>query len=290
MTHTDYNTVATGPLPKEQFFVSPRRRLVERDMLDSIANFPLRDPSTDELSTALARCFAEYNAWHGNANFIANFANDARIAGVNAVLANRNSQSLDFAEATGVLVWTNARTKSSAEIANDLAAHQLVTAEFGVRIAAVVMLHNAYERFVWRLLRFGIVANRQQVLTRIANRNVTVQVLTQQSGEAVIDEQIEKWWSSMERDTLLKKWDCLVGMFGLPSNLQHESWHFDREMLSRFDEVRHNAVHHGGEAVRRFDFTEFSRQLWRAQLVWLMEVCERLGLKLQGELLFQTGA
>ncbi len=257
-------------------------------MLDSIATFPLRAASTDELSGALSRCYAEYNAWHGQAGFIADFANDARIAGVNTVVADRIGQSLDFAESIGVLSWTNARTKSTAEIAEELARHQLATADLGVRIAAIVMLHNAYERFIWRLLRFGIVANRPQVLKWIADRKVKVEMLSIQGSESLIDDQLEKWWETIERNSLIRKWDSLIGLFGLPSDLQHESWHFDKEMVARFDEVRHNAVHHDGEAVKGFDFTGFLHQVSRAQLVWLEEVCQRLGLKLQAESLFQS--
>jgi len=255
-------------------------------MSDPIANFPLRAASKDELSTALGRCYADYNAWHGQANFIADFAQDARIAGVESVVAKRIGQLLDFAEAEGLIVTTATKTKSNQEISNELASHQLITADLGVKIAAIVMLHNACEQFLWRLVRFGLVVNREQVLKWIEGRKVTVQKLAGQEIDILIDEHIEKWWDELERDSLMKKWERLVGLFGLPDKLRDESWHFDRDMLSRFDDVRHNAVHHDGKLVREFDFTEFAKQLWRAQLVWLVHVGLRLRLKIPVESLF----
>jgi hypothetical protein len=264
------------------------RRSMVCFMLDSIATFPLRTASTDELGVSLGRCYAEYNAWHGQACFIANFANDARVAGVHSVVAGRVTESLDFGEATGVFVGTAAKTKSSAEIAQELAMHQLLAADVGVKIAAIVMLHNACERLIWRLLRFGIVANRTQLVDRIAERKVTVQMLVEQDRETLIDGQLEKWWETLERDSLMKKWDCLVDLFGTPSKLRDGTWHFDRKMLARFDEVRHNAVHHDGQAVRNFDFNEFSSQLLRAQWVWLVEVSQCLSLKIPADSLFRV--
>lgn len=57
-------------------------------------------------------------------------------------------------------------------------------------------------------------------------------------------------------------------------------------MLVDFDDVRHNAVHHNAQAVKAFDFAEFANQLWRAQLVWVVQVASLLKLKIPAETLF----
>jgi hypothetical protein len=44
------------------------------------------------------------------------------------------------------------------------------------------------ERFLWRLVRFGLVANRTQAITWIATRGVTVQKLAEQKSERLIDD------------------------------------------------------------------------------------------------------
>lgn len=255
-------------------------------MVDAIASFALRGATHEELGRALGRCFAEFGAWHGQATFVAQFAQDARIGGVKAVLADRIHQALELGEAEGLIINTPARTKSNQEIAHVLADHQLAIADQGVKISAIVMLHNACERFLWRLVRFGLVGNREQVLKWIGKRNITVETLMTQGVDAPIDAHIEKWWDELERDTLATKWDRLVRVVGFPTKLSSPPWHFDRKMLVDFDDVRHNAVHHDAQAIKAFDFAEFSNQLWRAQLVWVVQVASLLKLKIPAETLF----
>ena len=148
--------------------------------------------TSEELGVALGRCYAEYSTWHGQATFVANFTQDARICGVKDVLATRIHQGLDFAEAEELIYPTPAKTKTNQEIAQVLADHQLVIADQGVKISAIVMLHNACERFLWRLVRFGLVGNRKRVLKWIGKRNITVATLTTKSVDTSVDEHIEK--------------------------------------------------------------------------------------------------
>jgi hypothetical protein len=255
-------------------------------MADPIATFGLRGATPGELGAALGRCYVEYSAWHGQAALVANFAQDARTGGVKDVLAKRVHEELDFAEAEGLIINLPGRTKSNQEIAHILAGHQLAIADQGVKISAVVMLHNACERFLWRLVRFGLVGNRQQVLKWIGNRNISVEMLESNGVDASVDTLIEKWWDKLERDTLAAKWDQLVALVGFPTKLSDPPWHFDKTMLVGFDNVRHNAVHHDAQAVRAFDFGKFANELWRAQLVWLVQVASLLKLKIPAETLF----
>jgi hypothetical protein len=62
--------------------------------------------------------------------------------------------------------------------------------------------------------------------------------------------------------------------------LSSPPWHFDRNMLVEFVDVRHNAVHHDGQAVMAFDLIAFTSQLWRAQLVWVVQVASLLKIKI----------
>jgi phage gp16-like protein len=257
-------------------------------MPDHIASFPLRSATTEQLSSALGRCYAEYNAWHGQATLIASFAHEARTAGVESLLAERARESLDFGEEEGFIVYPHGKRTSNHDMAQTVASQQLATADYGVKLAAVVMLHNACERFLWRLVRFGLVANRNRALKFVANRQIAVNTLVRKGAQASIDDKIEHWWAKLERDTMLKKWDRLVALVGHPPKLHDVSWHFHRDMLSGFDDVRHNAVHHGGQAVRAFDFAGFAQQLWRAQLVWLRHVTALLKVKIPAGSLFAS--
>ncbi len=252
-------------------------------MPDVIVNFALRGATPGELGIALGRCFAEYSAWHGQSLFVAGFAKDALSSGVKSVLIDRLHQALDFGEDAGIIVSTPGKTKSNREIAHLLADHQLTMADQGVKIAAIVMLHNAYERFLWRLVRFGLVGNRESALTLVAKKTVAVELLMNQGIDASVDAHLEKWWEELERDTLARKWDRLVGLVGFPATLNSPPWHFDQNMLVAFDDVRHNAVHHDAEAVKTFDLVAFANQLSRAQLIWLVQIATLLNIKIPAE-------
>jgi hypothetical protein len=257
-------------------------------MPDTLATFALRGAMPDTLGVSLGSCFAEYCAWHGQAMFVAGFAQDALTAGVKKVLAERLDQALEFGQAEGIIVNTTSKTKSDAEIAEVLASHQLLMAEQGVKIAAMVMLHNAYDRFLWRLVRFGVVGNRARAIQWILQRNVTMENLINLGVDASVDAHLEKWWEQLERDTMVEKWDRLIGLVGFPPRLSSPPWHFDRKMLQEFDDVRHNAVHHDAQAVKAFDITTFANQLWRAQFVWLVAVASLLRIKIPAEALVRS--
>jgi hypothetical protein len=200
-------------------------------MQDALASFALRGEPSESLGIALGRCFAEYNAWHGHAMFVSGFAQDALAGGVKRVLASRLHQLLDFGETEGLIYGTSSKTRSNQEIAQVLAEHQVGMADHGAKIAAIVMLHNAYERFLWRLVRFGLVGNRAQAVKWVAKRNVSVETLISKGVETAVDDHLEKWWVELERDSLAEKWDRLCGLFAFPAKLEDPPWHFDRDML-----------------------------------------------------------
>jgi hypothetical protein len=255
-------------------------------MSDRIASFPLRGATKKELSTSLGRSFAEYFAWHGEAMFLSGFAHDARAGGVSTVLTERIRDAMNLAEQFGVLTWTDAKSKTNRAIASDMAEHQLAVADSGVKVAATVILHNACERFIYRLVRFGLVLDRPSAIEWVAERKVSVREIVGHDVEALIDVYLEKWWSDLERESLLKKWDKLIALAGHPPKLEDWVWHFDRDMLSRFDDIRHNAVHHDRQTVKAFDLDEFGKQLERAHFVWVVHIAEKLEVKISAEVLY----
>jgi hypothetical protein len=257
-------------------------------MTDPIVTFPVRSPLAEDLGVALGRCFAEFSAWYGQAMTVAGFAEDARAGGVKSILTDRLHQALEVGEKIGLFQFLPGKSKTNVEVAQLLADHQLGLADQGVKIAAIVMLHNAYERFLWRLVRFGLVGNREQALRWIARRSVPVESLIKEGVDAAVDAHLEKWWEELERDTLAAKWDRLTGLIGFPAKLNSPPWRFDRNMMVEFDDVRHNAVHNDAQAVKDFDLAEFAKQLWRAQLVWLVEIALILKITIPTETMFRS--
>jgi hypothetical protein len=90
----------------------------------------------------------------------------------------------------------------------------------------------------------------------------------------------------LDRDTIVNKWNRLIGLVGFPARLISPPWHFDHQMLQGFDDVRHNAVHHEARAVKAFDLNAFAEQLWRAQWVLVAAIASVLNVKIPAETIF----
>lgn len=89
-------------------------------MSDRIVGFPLRLARPDELGVALARCHGEFLTKSNQAIFIAGFARDAIVSGVESVIADRLRDALALAESSGIL-RRDSDIKSYDEIAQSIA-------------------------------------------------------------------------------------------------------------------------------------------------------------------------
>jgi hypothetical protein len=259
------------------------------DSPDSIATFPLRNATDEELGHALALTQRDFMLWHGQASAIAKFPSVANRAGVSSVLAYDAAEGLRFSEELGILSFDGA-TKSREEIAEMIVSIQLPQIEHSARVAATVMIHSAFERFLWRLIRFAIIGNRSKAIEQIEKKTLTVEQLASSNPEQLVDAILEKSWVEVDNLPMLKRWDKLVDLIGSPAKLRDVNWHFDKEMLVNFDEVRHNCVHHEGSLLREFDLAHFESQLDRSTTVWMIEIAKLLNVKIPGNVVFGLDA
>lgn len=212
----------------------------------------------------------------------------AHTAGVDRILTEQAGRDFEFAVREG-FVKLKTGLPGLDGILRNAARSQLTTASFGVKLAAVVIIHNAVDLYLWRLVRFGLLFNRVGAISRIEERKVAVRELASKTADDIIDESLEKWWRDLERESVLKKWDALTSLFEYPSKLSDGTWSFDRPKLEEFDTLRHNAVHDDGEPLRDFDVMEFLSQASRAAMVWLIQVCRSLHLRLPAEAMWGIG-
>jgi hypothetical protein len=131
-----------------------------------------------------------------------------------------------------------------------------------------------------------MVAQRSKAIEFVAKHKITVEKLASTDRESLIDGQLEKWWENLERKSLPEKWDALVGLVGSPDRLRDGNWHFDREMLVKFDDIRHDCVHHSGSSLTTHDLGEFVKQFERAHFVWGIEVAKSLNVKIPAQIVF----
>jgi hypothetical protein len=161
---------------------------------DPIASFPLRGASTEQLGIALARSEGEFLLWHGQAMSLADFPLVAQEAGVHTVLKCRVVQMLEFARAHNLLINTSGDVRSNDELAEVVVPQQLASFHNSAKVGAVVMLHSACERLLWRLVRFGIVKERGKAIDRVENCQLTIKELKETDRDSLIDQRLERWW------------------------------------------------------------------------------------------------
>src|SRR5260370_33693003 len=111
-------------------------------MPDAIASFRLREATQEDLGIALGRAYREYSLWHGHSTIVANFVQDARAAGVKAIMADRNRAALDFAQAEGIIKGPKAVNDI---LIDEIANHPLATAHHRGQSAPLGMLHKGSE-------------------------------------------------------------------------------------------------------------------------------------------------
>jgi len=169
-----------------------------------------------------------------------------------------------------------------------LAAVLVASSLRGAKLAAVVMLHNAADLFFWRILRIGLAGKRDYAAELVGDRKVRVIDVREHGVEAAMDVKIDEWWEDIERKSLPQKWDAAVRMFGHPPNLIEKTWYFDKKVLCEFDELRHGVVHSSGEDLLKYSVREFSGQLSRAIMAWLVQVAQDLTIYMPGELIVKT--
>jgi hypothetical protein len=255
-------------------------------MPDNIAQFPLSIATHEELSDAFGYSFGEFEAWTGQAMSVSRFATLASDAGVEEVLRSEIGDTIQFALYKG-FIKGSFDADGLDKVVAQATQQQMKLAEHGSKTAGIVMLHNACERLLWRLVRFGLVHNRPKACELISDRRCKISELISAGSDSIIDSRLEEWWEQLEKESMQRKWDTLAGLVGFPNEVNsHPSWHFDRQMLENFDQVRVNAVHHDGRSVAEFDFVPFSRQLNRAMSVWATQIGLQMGLRPDAEKFF----
>jgi hypothetical protein len=126
---------------------------------DFAGDIPFRGPSPEQLANGLERCHSEFATGFGQAISIRQFAVNASTAGVRTVIHQRAQEGLLLLHSEGLIANTGGQPYD--DIAASIARSQHNMAEFGLDIAAIVLIHNALERFYWRLIRFGVIKNRK---------------------------------------------------------------------------------------------------------------------------------
>ncbi len=158
---------------------------------------------------------------------------------------------------------------------------QIKTGKFGLKMAAAVLIHTAFEQFLWNLCRLGFALKRDVCFEKIKRRKVSLEELVKESASSMlIDQGFELFWEELEKKSISSKWQECVAIFGYPKRMIEHPWHFDLALLEEFDSARHDAVHHNGSRLEKFDLENFKNQANRATLNWTFHVAKSCGIYL----------
>jgi hypothetical protein len=256
-------------------------------MASFVDDFPIRDSSPWTLSWAMSYAFAEYQAASSKAYTVLQFHNAALEAGVVGKLKTQMSETAsEFVEEGFVL--PGKENDFLEEFKAEAAAAYLVdVAHKACKLAASVLLHSAFERLLWCLCRIGTAISRKEVLSKLSERSIKLGTLIEQGQNAAEDALVEKWLNELKNDTCLKKWDEYIRLFGFPESIVDlPQWSFSKEYLVEFDSARHDAVHHSGDLLSKFDLDMFHNQASRATMVLIVHIYKKHGVSLLQEAAF----
>lgn len=237
-------------------------------MTVSRTTISLQEKDVLVLSRYLTREWSAFEATHNRGTSLRNFEKAAHAAGVHEVLHSQTKELIQFFAAEKIFTDAGHASVRDGSLARQMTAVTLHLAGSSIKLAIAVLLHAGLEEYLLSMCRLGLVLNRKQGLAWCKQKRVTLQDFQALGGQGSEDALLEQWTKDLERDSILDKWDRLVALVGYPKNLTFENkWHFDREMLARFDTARHDAVHHEGKSLEGFDLQAFEAQLSRAVLV-----------------------
>ena len=235
---------------------------------------PLRGAAEPPLSFYLTQTWWGFNAIAGRANSLRQFVAAAHAAGVSDVIHQQAGLTVRWIEAEAAQTGESIFTELGKQSARDgsfqkmMAQMTIDSASSASKLAIAVLVHAGFETFLLGMCRLGVIFNRNQALSWIADRKVALSTLATKPADEIADDALERWLTEQERESLLTKWDRLISLIGFPPNLiSPPNWHFDKAMLEAFDVARHGAVHHGGAKLAAFDLDHFCAQAYRAATV-----------------------
>lgn len=246
-----------------------------------MSQLPLRGATTDQIADALADSYAHYLTMNRRASAVLSFEAIAKHAGVESRLDEHHRELIEFADGLNCF-YPSGREYLERSGAVSLATKQsLADVSVAVKIASATIIHSSVEEYLLRLCRIGCTLNRAKVIEWIGKQTIQIAELQRESAE-LIDDAIEAWIKKQERETVLSRWDRYLGLFGYPDDLKSSPppWHFDRQLLEKFDEARHDGVHKNGELLAQIDLPTFKSQLDRAVMVLLFHSTKVAGVKL----------
>lgn len=254
---------------------------------DLIASFPLRGASKEELAKSLEQSHFAFADLRSLAEFMLDFPQLAVSSGVGTILANETIEAFRLADRMGFIIRSeNAAPQSEFEknIRDVVLSVQMPRVQHGTRTASIVLAHSALDKLLWRLCRFGFVANRASALDYAGRKQITVSELVSAGFDASLDNRLEACLSDLAEKSIVLKWDCLCSLIGLPT--PNDEVRYDRTMLSSFNDVRNDAAHHGGETLETINLKDhLSRMNW-FMLGWTARMAARLDIQLDAAALF----
>lgn len=143
---------------------------------------------------------------------------------------------------------------------NVLAAQQVEDARVAAYAAALVLTHSAIEEYLMDFLRFVCRRNHDAFIGLIGEKRVRVQTVVNGGATAAINEVREEWLRELWKSPLLKKFNCLVQLYGpdFREVLKNSS---AQTLLEELDKHRQEAAHRSSTGFLNVPMNELVRNV-----------------------------
>lgn len=113
--------------------------------------------------------------------------------------------------------------------------------------ACLVFMHALVDDSIQKLCVASMYASPESWKKYVKKRTVSIEDMENADYEVHLQQQLFRYAAELERDSLIKKIDALLGVVDLKTqSLNLHTFRFDRDRLESIDSLRHDIVHKDG--------------------------------------------
>ncbi|MGE4489193.1 MAG: hypothetical protein AB7E95_06595 [Kiritimatiellales bacterium] len=151
-------------------------------------------------------------------------------------------------------------------------------AEAAAVASSLVFAHSVTENILMDICRIGADIDPSSWTSKVAKKSITFEEVEKKTISDLKKELIDKYFIQLEKESMLKKLDVLLGVIQ-PSNIASSRMkQYDRERIVKIDRLRNECVHDGKFAVRIHNIKEHLDYLYETIRLFIDLFCDKYSI------------
>ncbi|QHI68050.1 hypothetical protein [Tichowtungia aerotolerans] len=152
-------------------------------------------------------------------------------------------------------------------------------AEAAVAASSLVFAHSVVEDLLMKICRICADVDSVSWTKKISKRSITIEEVDQKTIVDLKREQVEKYLSQLEKESMLKKLDVFLGIIQPNDFASSRMKKYDRERIAKIDRLRHECVHEAKFAVRISNIKEHLDYLYEVTRLLSNLFCDKYNIE-----------